>query len=103
MAPRRPGLGPDVVKLAEALTRRPDTGGGVVAARAARSAGTLDDTASLGYRVAPGHRIEIEIQQANGVHARVVGTIGRTPLAAGGEALQLMVTDATVTTVPVKG
>src|SRR4051794_19525457 len=47
------------------------------------SLGMLDDMAPLGYRVAPGHRIEIEIQQANGARARVVSTIDSIPLAAG--------------------
>lgn len=49
-----------------------------------------------GYRIVPGYDIEIEIEQANGARARVVGTIDRVPVAAGGEALQLVITNATV-------
>jgi hypothetical protein len=102
MAPRRPILGPDVVKMAADLTRRPNTRGGFVAELVARQAGMLDDVAPLGYRVSPGHRIDITIEQANGGRARVVGTIDKIPLAAGGEALQLVITDATVEALPVK-
>jgi hypothetical protein len=63
----------------------------------------LEDVAPLGYRVSPGHRIEITIEQANGARARVIGTIDKVPLAAGGEALQLVVVDATVQALPPAG
>ena len=56
----------------------------------------------LGHRVIPGHRIEIEIEQANGARARVVGTIDRIPVAAGGEALQLVITNAVISALPAK-
>jgi hypothetical protein len=56
-----------------------------------------------GRGISSGHRIDIEIQQANGARARVVGTIDRIPLAAGGEALQMVITDATVEALPPKG
>jgi hypothetical protein len=61
-----------------------------------------EDMAPLGYRIVPGHRIDIEIVQPSGARARVVGTIDRIPLAAGGEALQLVVTDRTVEALPAK-
>jgi hypothetical protein len=56
----------------------------------------------FGYRVVPGHLIEIEIEQANGARALVVGTIDRVPVAAGGEARRLVITNATVAALPAK-
>jgi hypothetical protein len=55
---------------------------------------------AFGYRIVPGHVIEIEIQQANGARALVTGTLDRVPVAAGGEALRLVITNATVAVLP---
>jgi hypothetical protein len=62
----------------------------------------LGRMAPLGYRIVLGHDIQIEIEQANGARALVRGVIERIPLAAGGEAMQLVITNATVAALPAK-
>jgi hypothetical protein len=54
------------------------------------------------YRVVPGQDIHIEIEQANGARALVVGRIDRVPVAAGGEALRLVIVNAIVAALPAK-
>jgi hypothetical protein len=56
----------------------------------------------LGYRIIPGHGLRIEVEQPNGARALIVGTIDSIPIAAGGEALHLVICNATVTALPAK-
>ena len=56
----------------------------------------------LGYRIVPGHGLRIEVEQPNGARALIVGTLDSIPIAAGGEALHLVICNATVTALPAK-
>jgi hypothetical protein len=57
----------------------------------------------LGYRIVPGHGLRIEVEQPNGARALIVGTLDSIPIAAGGEALHLVICNATVTALPANG
>ena len=48
----------------------------------------------LGYRIVPGHGLRIEVEQPNGARALIVGTLDSIPIAAGGEALHLVICNA---------
>ena len=56
----------------------------------------------LGYRIVLGHGLRIEVEQPNGARALIVGTLDSIPIAAGGEALHLVICNATVTALPAK-
>jgi hypothetical protein len=45
----------------------------------------------FGYRIVPGHGLRIEVEQPNGARALIVGTVDSIPIAAGGEALHLVI------------
>jgi hypothetical protein len=57
----------------------------------------------LGYRIVLGHGLRIEVERPNGARALIVGTLDSIPIAAGGEALHLVICNATVTDDVLKG
>jgi hypothetical protein len=54
------------------------------------------------YAVRPGDRIEVEIVQPDGGRALIAGVLDAVPEVAGGRALQIVVCDARITTLPAK-
>ena len=67
--------------------------------RARRAQGGLVPTVPI-YRIRPGDRLEVEIVQADGGRALVVGKLDAVPEGAGGLALRIRVCDAQVRALP---